>query len=682
LTALVREGIKVPEQAADDPERKPPHSHRSTPALPGADKTRGETAEPRPSVSAPRLGPALEETEGWLERSFREALSLQELHADAEPDQFLSRLLDHLFDRLRAFLPYDRIGVALLSEDGRVLRHCWGRSTAPGPDPMAGYAAPVKGSSLQRLLATGQPRVIRDMLDYLKSVPGSKSTKRIVEAGIRSNLTCPICALGRPVGVIFFSSWTPNTYASEHVDTFRLVAERIGRLIETGRLYHHVLTLGQASHQAGGEPSPGRTLRTDHVGSTQALDKPSVLCLEPDPTVGRIYEEVLGEAGLEVLLCAELASLNDLLIRNQPTIVILSTVACGGAPSQELLAEIRAASDGAEPGVILTCPEEETKYLDACLTSADTDEFLLLPFRPIELRAKARLVMKRRLMRGLKAPAVPSGGLFAGKYRIDRELCCGGNSSVYLAHDITSRKGAIPVALKAYSPSPKQAKSRKFLSLFLREAHRHFWLDHPNIVRLLDFGQTNGLYFLVTEYVAGKSLAETIVQRGPLEKPALLRLGQDMAEALHYLDQNRIMHRDIKVGNIMIGTDGKTKLIDFGLARAAWDAAPGAEGTIDGTPMYLAPEVIRGEHDIDIRTDVYALGMTLFHAATGSYPFPDGEMHTLCQHHLTTPPVALHDVAGHLPGTLCEVVDRMLAKRRHRRPTPERLKRVFARLIA
>jgi serine/threonine-protein kinase len=311
----------------------------------------------------------------------------------------------------------------------------------------------------------------------------------------------------------------------------------------------------------------------------------------------------------------------------------------------------------------------------------EADDVLLLPFTPVDLDTRIRLAMKRRFMKNAGRSGPRRGGMFAGRYKVDREIYCGSYSSVYLAFDISVGGHSDPVALKIYSPSPVQTRSGKFISLFLHETHRHFHLNHPKITRLLDFGQTNGLYFLVTEYVPGESLADILATRGALEQSALIRIGVDIAEVLIHLQHKGLIHRDVKPDNIIVTPEGDARLIDFGLARSQDDLPAAPHDTIDGTPMYVAPELILDAAVADSPADVYALGITLFHAATGRFPFADTDDSDRAERGLTDIPLSLRDAAPGVEPALSQLVDRMLASQPGRRPTPEQLRNALLRLM-
>jgi class 3 adenylate cyclase len=129
----------------------------------------------------------------------------------------------------------------LVEDDGRTARSIWVRSKLPGVEIPVGYSARLEGSSLQAVLESGSPRILNDLEAYLREHPDSENTRRIVADGIRSSLTCPLIAVGKPVGFLFFSSTAPHTYDDVHVELYLRVAEHLSLIIEKSRLYRQVV---------------------------------------------------------------------------------------------------------------------------------------------------------------------------------------------------------------------------------------------------------------------------------------------------------------------------------------------------------------------------------------------------------------------------------------------------------
>lgn len=161
---------------------------------------------------------------------------LQEINRKLNSGSKMDSVLDFIFDSLDVIIPYDRIGIALVDERETFVHLKWVRAKIPIQHLRLGFSAPLAGSSLQDILKTGQPRIINDLTEYLNQHPQSESTKLAMKDGVRSSLTCPLRSNGRSIGFVFFSSRKPQTYNSEHVETFLDIAEELAVIVEHGRL--------------------------------------------------------------------------------------------------------------------------------------------------------------------------------------------------------------------------------------------------------------------------------------------------------------------------------------------------------------------------------------------------------------------------------------------------------------
>lgn len=158
---------------------------------------------------------------------------------------YLDDIANHVYDSFREFIPFDRIGLALLDPGDQVLRARWARAEYDATAIARGFSAPVRGSSLERILETGEPRIINDLVAYAASHPESESTARILSEGIRSSLTCPLIAAGRPVGFLFFSSLTPGVYASEHARVYQEIANTLAVVVERASMLERLAYLNE-----------------------------------------------------------------------------------------------------------------------------------------------------------------------------------------------------------------------------------------------------------------------------------------------------------------------------------------------------------------------------------------------------------------------------------------------------
>lgn len=154
-------------------------------------------------------------------------------HKIAAGEDFKS-ILDFLFESMNSIIPYDRIGIAMI--EGEQLCSKWMKTKIPNLHLGVGYCSPLDGSSLKTILETGRPRIINDLVQYGLQKPESESTQLALKDGIRSNFTCPILSGGKPIGIVFFSSSKPDTYRSEHIETYLEIADELSFVINQDRV--------------------------------------------------------------------------------------------------------------------------------------------------------------------------------------------------------------------------------------------------------------------------------------------------------------------------------------------------------------------------------------------------------------------------------------------------------------
>ncbi len=268
-----------------------------------------------------------------------------------------------------------------------------------------------------------------------------------------------------------------------------------------------------------------------------------------------------------------------------------------------------------------------------------------------------------------------SDGFFIGAYKILDRIGKGQMGGVYKAVHTLGQL----VALKIL-PSSK-AKDQHVLGRFQREARLLTQLDHPNVVRSYQFGETGGIHFISMEFLEGDTLDEILARRKRLPWGEAVRVMHQALGGLQHLHEKRMVHRDLKPANLMLipearpendtTWDATVKILDIGLGRELFDenipegqieTQLTIEGSVLGTPDYLAPEQAKDARSADVRADIYSIGCVLFHCLTGRPPFPETNIMTQMLMHATEKPVALATLVSDLPAGLQAVMDKMLAK--------------------
>ena len=274
---------------------------------------------------------------------------------------------------------------------------------------------------------------------------------------------------------------------------------------------------------------------------------------------------------------------------------------------------------------------------------------------------------------GIHATPIPG-------YTILGKIGEGGMGAVYKANQTSvNRIVAIKILNKGATEDPA------YVHRFRQEARSAASLNHRNLISAIDVGDADGLYYFVMEFVTGRSARQLVQAGGPLPQSKALALAVQMADVLDHIHQHRMVHRDIKPENILLTADGTVKLCDLGLAKstASGDQSLTQTGCAVGTPYFMSPEQVRGERDVDIRGDLYALGCTLFYLVTGKYPFEGKSAAETMSMHLTRPVPEVRALAPELGEDFSAVLQKLMAKSRAQRyQAPRELHEDLKRLIA
>jgi len=260
-----------------------------------------------------------------------------------------------------------------------------------------------------------------------------------------------------------------------------------------------------------------------------------------------------------------------------------------------------------------------------------------------------------------------------GRYQVLSELGRGGMGIVYQAYDKQLKE---QVAIKLLSPL--LSTDQEALERLTREVSLARRVTHPNVIRIHDLSEVNGLHYVSMEYFGGSNLKEHLKRSGSLSILNAYQVFSQICDGLEAAHSQGVVHRDLKAQNILIGPTGQIKIIDFGLARSVQLQGMTATGLIMGTPEYMAPEQVAGKH-VDERADIYALGVILFEMLTGRVPFTGDSAIAVGFQQLKDAPPAPRSINPQIP----EEVERIILKALEKNPiqryrTVDEMRKEFA----
>jgi serine/threonine protein kinase len=271
----------------------------------------------------------------------------------------------------------------------------------------------------------------------------------------------------------------------------------------------------------------------------------------------------------------------------------------------------------------------------------------------------AQILVSREILTRFQADALLQGkykGFHVGEYRVLQPLGAGGMASVYLCQHPDGRRVAVKVLNK------ERAEDSEVRKRFEREGRTVSALDHPNIVRAFEVGLDAKRHFLVMEYVDGWNLLQYVDQHGPPSIETACDWMRQAAVALQHIHEMNLVHRDIKPANLLLDKQGTVKVFDMGLAKVFGDEQTILTKRVVGTADFIAPEQTYDSHRVDIRADIYGLGLTFYYVLTGQIPFGTGTVVQKILAQRTKEPPALTSVRPEVPAFLAAVVERMIAK--------------------
>ena len=254
------------------------------------------------------------------------------------------------------------------------------------------------------------------------------------------------------------------------------------------------------------------------------------------------------------------------------------------------------------------------------------------------------------------------GARLGSRYQLQAKIGAGGRGAVFLARDLELDES---IAIKVLHPTDVTEQS---LDQFRQELKLARKLTHPNIIRLYDIAEVEGLRFITMEYLDGRDL-ESVLEDSPdgLEFPRGVDLALQVCDGLGAAHELGVIHRDIKPSNVVVLPDGRAKILDFGIAKLMDAQGMTRTGLAYGTPLYMSPEQIQGHSDLDHRTDLYSLGCLMFVLFTGRLPFEAQEAFQLLMAHVSRPPPNPSEFRPDIPPRLEQIVLTLLEKNREDR---------------
>ena len=244
-------------------------------------------------------------------------------------------------------------------------------------------------------------------------------------------------------------------------------------------------------------------------------------------------------------------------------------------------------------------------------------------------------------------------------FELIRKIGTGAMGSVWLAKQTSMHRN---VAIKILSPSIYSKKS--FIERFKEEIKISAKLDHPNIVAAYDAGYENGFHYLVSAFADGDNLDDLLVQKGRIPERAILKIALGIADALSYAwNEYQMLHRDIKPSNIVLDKKNTPKLLDMGLSKCLNDEPSLTfDGEVVGTPYYMSPEQAKGSQNLDLRSDIYSLGATIYHTVTGELPFTGESSVGILTKHITEPLTPPSEKCSFISSGLNKLIIKMMEK--------------------
>lgn len=391
----------------------------------------------------------------------------------------------------------------------------------------------------------------------------------------------------------------------------------------------------------------------------------SILIADDDESLRQMLRRILEKDGLRVVEAEDGPAALRAFFSNAPDMAILDIDMGEGMTGFDVCKALRQDPYGSSiPILFLTGMNTEKDLLHGFREGAD--DYIRKPFSISELLARvhaqiARLQRRPQLAQ-LGDRQFNIGSVLEGemqeKYKITSRISSGGMGVIFRGYRVSDN---LQVAIKTLNSS--FIGNPKDLQRFLREANATVQIRHTNVASGIEVVRTPNFCFFVMEYIQGENLSVILDSCGYLRQDRALDIVTQIARGLVYLHQLGLIHRDVKPGNILVTPGNRAVLVDLGLAKPTTREEPAltTEGVILGTPYYLSPEQAMGEN-LDIRSDIYSLGATFYHAVTGTVPFQGSSTLAIINARFLSNPEAPHLRVPEIAAPFSRVIGKMMER--------------------
>jgi serine/threonine protein kinase/CheY-like chemotaxis protein len=402
--------------------------------------------------------------------------------------------------------------------------------------------------------------------------------------------------------------------------------------------------------------------------------KPAILVIDDEANILTVMKEFLETLGVYEVATAASAMDGLTRIMEQPFALVVADVNMPGMDGMELVMRIKASHP--DMRVLMMSGQGDARNIVRAM-KIGADDFITKPFNLLDVSQRIAGLIDRESTHETSVKIEKPIHAF-GDYEIIKQIGSGGMGIVYRARQKSTGR---TVALKILFP--KLMREEIVRQRFLREARLIGELEHPNIVRGIDVGEVDKAYYLAMEFIEGKSMDDIVDAEGPFTLSRAVGVMRQLFEALRYIHERRVIHRDIKPTNILITPTGQVKVVDLGLTRHVDQPQTVTEvGVTVGTAGFMPPEAIFETEPLDIRSDIYSTGATIYYMLTGELPFEGGDARKIFDTQRTHVPSA-RDINVEVGPELDAFLRKMMAiKRADRHQTPEALIAAFEALIA